>query len=97
MGKPMEFSAAEQKVAEEQVGRQVVACPQNYYGRVHALKYVATDLQCQLNAAVELLRGLLECHCCDDGSVDYDGTATDCEECRPVRDFLSHFPEGAKQ
>jgi hypothetical protein len=35
------------------------------------------------------LQTLLDEHSCDDGSADYDGTATECERCSPASSLLA--------
>ena len=120
MGKPMEFSAAEREQAAEQLGRLGWGdeywdswCTADQDAEIRRIANGSGILipasrlierQCQLNAAVELLRegrqGHLErelpCEI-DPGNLVLTPIDDRCTWCQDTDDFLSHFPEGAKQ
>jgi hypothetical protein len=60
-----------------------------YSTEVKGLKQRITALEAKLAAMTAAAERLLESHCCDDGSVDYDGMWTECPECKPLRDAIN--------
>lgn len=57
-----------------------------------ALAYTVTQVEARLRLEAAL-RPLLESHNCDDGSVDYDGTKRECDDCKPARALLGNEKE----